>query len=68
MSERLIGNPLFENQLMSYKQAAEFLGMSEAHLRRLKARGEVPYVQIGPKGVRFKCASLCKWIETREVK
>lgn len=62
----------FENQLLSYKQAAQYLGISEVYLRRLKSmgptKGGVPYVQVGDRGIRFRISSLNKWIESREVK
>jgi len=58
----------FENQLISYKQAAQYLSVSEPFLRRLKARGLVPFVLIGDRGVRFRVSSLNQWVEEREVK
>jgi excisionase family DNA binding protein len=59
---------LFENQLLSYKQAAQYLSVSEAYLRKLKARGEIPYVLVGDRAVRFRVSSLNQWVEKREVK
>ncbi|HLD99942.1 MAG TPA: helix-turn-helix domain-containing protein [Bdellovibrionota bacterium] len=59
---------LFENQLLSYKQAAQYLSVSEPFLRKLKSRGLVPFVLIGDRGVRFRVSSLNQWIEEREVK
>ena len=58
----------FENQLLSYKQAAQYLSLSEAYLRRLKARGHIPFVLVSDRGIRFRVSSLNKWIEEREVK
>jgi excisionase family DNA binding protein len=58
----------FENQLLSYKKAARYLGISEPYLRRLKNRGHIAYVPIGRRGVRFKLSSLNSWVEEREVK
>lgn len=60
---------LFENiKLLKLEQAAQYLGFSESYLRRLKAKGEIPYVPIGRRGVRFNIASLDAWIERREIK
>ena len=61
---------LFENfiGLLNYKQAAQCLGISEPYLRRLKARGQLPYVAIGERGVRFNPVSLRKWVRDREIK
>ncbi len=58
----------FENQLLSYKQAAQYLSVSESYLRRLKSKGLVPCVLIGDRSVRFRVSSLNHWIEKREVK
>jgi excisionase family DNA binding protein len=58
----------FENPLLSYKEAARYLGISEPYLRRLKSNGHISYVPIGRRGVRFKLSSLNSWVEEREVK
>lgn len=58
----------FENQLLTYKQAAQYLSLSEPYLRKLKAREEIPYVVVGSRAVRFRVCSLDQWIENREVK
>lgn len=57
----------FENQLVDYKKASQYLGISESYLRRLKSQGKVPYVTIGQRGVRFRISSLNKWITEREI-
>ncbi|WP_413289305.1 helix-turn-helix transcriptional regulator [Bdellovibrio sp. HCB337] len=58
----------FENQLLDYKKAAQYLGICESYLRRLKSKRKISFVEIGVRGVRFKVASLNKWIEEREIK
>ena len=58
---------LFENQLLTYKQAAKYLSVCESYLRRLKAEGRIPFVPIGVRGVRFRVVSLNRWIEKREI-
>lgn len=60
--------PLFDNQLLTYKQAAELLSVSESYLRRLKSRGHMPFVHIGHRGIRFKVAALNSWVENREIR
>jgi excisionase family DNA binding protein len=57
----------FENRLLSYSDAAKYLGVSESYLRRLKAKGQVPFVCVGNRAVRFRVSSLTRWIEKREV-
>ncbi len=57
-----------ENLMMSYKQAAQYLSVSVAHLRKLKNAGKVPFVPIGRRGVRFRVKSLNQWAESREIK
>jgi excisionase family DNA binding protein len=58
----------FENQLLSYKEAARYLSVSEPYLRRLKSKGLIPFVCVGDRAVRFRVCSLNRWIEKREVK
>ena len=59
--------PLFENQLVSYKEASRYLGISEPYLRRLKSQGKISFVQIGSRGVRFKVSSLNSRDNEREI-
>ncbi|MBI3556394.1 MAG: helix-turn-helix domain-containing protein [Deltaproteobacteria bacterium] len=59
--------PIFENQLLSYSEAARYLSVSESYLRRLKALGQIACVLIGSRGVRFRVGSLNRWIEKREM-
>jgi excisionase family DNA binding protein len=68
-SETMISPQVFfENQLLSYKQAAQYLCISEPYLRRLKAKRQIPFVQLGLRGIRFRVSSLNHWIEKREIK
>ncbi len=58
----------FENQLLNYKQAAQYLGISTPYLKRLKRTGQIPYVIVGDRAVRFRVSSLNRWIDEREIK
>ena len=58
---------LFDNQLLSYQEAAKYLGISESYLRRLKAQNRISFVPMGNRGVRFRVMSLNRWIEKMEV-
>ncbi len=55
-------------ELLSYKETAQYLSISEPYLRRLKQKGQIPYVLIGSRSIRFRVASLIAWIEKREIK
>ena len=57
----------FDIQLLTYKDAAKYLSVSESYLRKLKARRQIPYVFVGNRGVRFRVSSLILWLEKREV-
>lgn len=61
-------NRIFENHLLDYKQAAQYLSVSVVHLRKLKAAGKIPFVPMGKRGVRFRVFSLNEWVEKREIK
>jgi excisionase family DNA binding protein len=41
-----------ETCLLSYREAAELIGCSEATLRRLVSKGKLPHLKIG-RSVRF---------------
>lgn len=61
------GSQFFENNLLSYKQAAQYLSVSVSYLRRLKSKKKIAFVSIGSRGVRFRLGALNQWIEKREV-
>ena len=60
---RLIGGA----DLMTYAQAAKFLGIAEVTLHSWVERGteDVPLIRLG-RLVRFRRASLERWLESRE--
>lgn len=64
--KHLENHKLFENKLLTYKQAAIYLSLSEPYIRRLKSEGRIPYVEFG-KAVRFRISSLERWVHEREV-
>lgn len=58
---------LFDNRLLNYSEAAEYLCVSESYLRRLKGQKQIAFVPMGNRGVRFRVASLNRWIERKEM-
>jgi excisionase family DNA binding protein len=58
---------IIENQLLKYRQAAQYLGISESYLRRLKRMGKIKFVQVGKRAVRFSLGSLKAWIAREEI-
>ncbi len=61
-----VDKQIFENQLMNTKGAARYLGVSESLVRKMKARGELPFVVLSDRAIRFRLSTLNKWIEKRE--
>lgn len=54
------------DSLLTSKQAADYLGISQAFLERDRWAGaRVPYVQIGARAVRYRTADLNAFIESR---
>jgi predicted DNA-binding transcriptional regulator AlpA len=54
-------------QLMTRKQAAAVLGLTEAALSQMATRGEGPkYVRAG-RSVRYRTTDLAEWIDSRVV-
>ena len=61
-----------EEVVMSYPEAAKFLGISERTLERYVREGRIPYVQLPKRGawagVRFLRSQLIGWLGQRTVK
>jgi excisionase family DNA binding protein len=53
------------DQLLTYKQAARFLQVSEATLRRMVESGELATIRIGERSVRFRPSDLRGYVESR---
>ena len=59
MSKRLVGQ----------KEAAEYLGLSEATLERDRWRGgNIPYIRVGPRAIRYDLEQLNRYIDRNTVK
>lgn len=55
-----------EEHMLAPRQAAKYLGISDAALRLWRSRGEGPrYFRAGDKLVRYRRADLDSWIESR---
>jgi excisionase family DNA binding protein len=63
---------LDQEVVMSYAEAAKFLGISERTLERYVREGRVPYVQLPKRGawasVRFLRSQLLRWLDQRTVR
>lgn len=57
---------LSENQLLTYTQAAVYLGITPQYLRELKAARRIRAVELGKRCIRFRVASLNRFIAERE--
>ena len=55
-----------ENKLLTTKEAAQFLGMSEAFLERDRwAAARIPFVRIGARAVRYELSTLEAFVRSR---
>jgi excisionase family DNA binding protein len=58
--------------VMTYEEAAKFLGVSERTLVRYVQEARIPYVELPSRGtwrlVRFLRSQLLAWLEERTVK
>lgn len=50
--------------LLDYREAADFIGLSEYTLRRYVSMGKIAHVKLGSKLVRFEPDSLRRWVES----
>ena len=59
MSKRLVGQ----------REASEYLGLSEATLERDRWRGgDIPYIRVGPRAIRYDLEQLDDYIDRNTVK
>jgi excisionase family DNA binding protein len=55
------------DDMLSYAEAAAFLGVKVATLYSMVARREVPFARLGKRLVRFSRAGLKTWVANRTV-
>ena len=55
--------------LVGQKAAADYLDFSEATLERDRWRGgEIPYIRVGPRSIKYDLNQLDVYLETKTVK
>lgn len=52
--------------LITFREAARILSVSEKTLWTLTKRGAIPAVRVGVRNVRYSVAALERWIEEQE--
>jgi excisionase family DNA binding protein len=58
-----------KKNLVKQKEAAERLGLSEATLERDRWRGgEIPYIRVGPRAIRYDLNQLDDYLESKTVR
>ena len=62
---RTVNNLRVGQLLLTPRQAAEALQISERKLWGMKASGEIPHVLLG-RSVRYPLADLQRWIDERK--
>ena len=56
-------------RLVGQKEAAEYLSLSEATMERDRWRGgNIPYIRIGPRAIRYDLEQLDDYIDRNTVK
>ena len=56
-------------RLVGQKEAAEYLNLSEATMERDRWRkGDIPYIRIGPRAIKYDLEQLNEYIESNTVK
>tara|TARA_B100000315_G_scaffold81350_1_gene74593 strand:+ start:89 stop:298 length:210 start_codon:yes stop_codon:yes gene_type:complete len=58
-----------KHQLVKQENAATYLGLSEATMERDRWRkGNIPYIRVGPRAIRYDLEQLDEYIERNTVK
>ena len=65
-------NQLYEvnmnKRIVRQKKAAEYLNLSEATMERDRWRGgDIPYIRIGPRAIRYDLEQLDEYIDRNTV-
>lgn len=56
-------------KLVGQKEAANYLNLSEATLERDRWRGgDIPYIRVGPRAIRYDLEKLDEYIDHNTVK
>ena len=56
-------------KLIGQKEAANYLNLSEATLERDRWRGgDIPYIRVGPRAIRYDLEQLDEYIDHNTVK
>lgn len=53
--------------LLTYKDAADLLGLRPGTLYAMVSRHQIPHVRLGKRLVRFDAAELNQWLNERRV-
>ena len=55
-------------RLVGQKEAAEYLSLSEATMERDRWRGgNIPYIRVGPRSIRYSLDQLEEYVQSRTV-
>ena len=55
-------------RLIKQSEAATYLGLSEATLERDRWRGgNIPYIRVGPRSIRYSLDQLEEYVQSRTV-
>ena len=55
-----------QNRLLTTKEAADFLGVSQAFLERDRWAGaRIPFVKVGARAVRYELSTLNAYVEAQ---
>jgi excisionase family DNA binding protein len=60
-------NDKVSGKLLTYTEAAEFLGLRRSTLYTFVSQGRVPCVRLGPRNVRFEADRLETWVASHRV-
>lgn len=55
-----------DNEVMTRKEAAEFLRISQGSVAYLVKTDQIPYSRLGKRNVRFYRERLIEWMKERE--
>jgi len=50
-------------RMLTYKQAAEYLGLKKGTLYSMVHRGRIPHLRLGRRLVRFRKEELDAWLD-----
>lgn len=67
IEELLIGQSLLQKEVLNFKEACQYLELSESHLYKLTSTRQIPHFCPNGKKLYFNRAELDQWLQRKRL-